>query len=437
MLPPRVTWSQPPHPPPTEFEVHRSILRVPGHRRRPGTQDRPPSRRPASWCRRSVERLATRPTKSASRRWSTRPGWPRTLTPREPTREPNGQSLWFGAELDPDGDHDQVWFRIAEVAIGRMPEKTPGDRCRMLVDALIVWITLDRPLEPGINRFEVRGLQPRPGPWWPPPASARPRPPTASPRRRSPRTPAGRTPALCAASTPGSPAGRSRTRPWPATSPSSTSRGELRRARRRRWPRRASGPASPARRVRPGNERARILAGYRRTAVERGRGQARPFGAADLTAVLASCHRRRRRRGRGVESDEVVLKRGRLDAVIAGLLFMAGLRRSEVSALRWADSRRVCRRRRDAGDGPPRQDEPGWRDEGRAVREGRRRPRAPDAAVRREPVARGPGRAALAADGGAAVPGVGAGVGRRGAGNRPLGSCRAGVGAGVGRRRPT
>ena len=136
-------------------------------------------------------------------------------------------------------------------------------------------------------------------------ASARPRPPTASPRRRSPRTPAGRTPALCAASTPGSPAGRSRTRPWPATSPSSTSRGELRRARRRRWPRRASGPASPARRVRPGNERARILAGYRRTAVERGRGQARPFGAADLTRrprqlppASSSRPRRRVRRGR-------------------------------------------------------------------------------------------------------------------------------------------
>ena len=29
--------------------------------------------------------------------------------------------------------------------------------------------------------------------------------------------------------------------------------------------------------------------------------------------------------------------RGRLDAVIAGLLFMGGRRRSEVSALRWAD----------------------------------------------------------------------------------------------------
>ena len=46
---------------------------------------------------------------------------------------------------------------------------------------------------------------------------------------------------------------------------------------------------------------------------------------------------RPRRRGRGVESDPVALERGRLDAVIAGLLFMAGMRRSEVSALRWAD----------------------------------------------------------------------------------------------------
>ena len=87
----------------------------------------------------------------------------------------------------------------------------------------------------------------------------------------------------------------------------------------------------------PGGERtARVLAGYRRTAGERGRGQARPFGAADLAAVLATCHRPRRR-GRGVESDPVARERGRLDAVIAGLLFMAGMRRSEVSALHWAD----------------------------------------------------------------------------------------------------
>ena len=87
----------------------------------------------------------------------------------------------------------------------------------------------------------------------------------------------------------------------------------------------------------PAGERtARVLAGYRRTASDRGRGQARPFGVSDLAAVLATCHRPRRR-GRGVESEEVALERGRLDAVIAGLLFMAGMRRSEVSALRWAD----------------------------------------------------------------------------------------------------
>ena len=42
----------------------------------------------------------------------------------------------------------------------------------------------------------------------------------------------------------------------------------------------------------PAGERtARVLAGYRRTAGDRGRGQARPFSAADLAAVLATCHR--------------------------------------------------------------------------------------------------------------------------------------------------
>ena len=94
---------------------------------------------------------------------------------------------------------------------------------------------------------------------------------------------------------------------------------------------RLAGQADPA-----GERTARVLAGYRRTAGDRGRGQARPFSAADLAAVLATCHRPRRR-GRGVESDQVAAARGRLDAVIAGLLFMGGLRRSEVSALRWAD----------------------------------------------------------------------------------------------------
>ena len=87
----------------------------------------------------------------------TREDWPRgtrTLTPHDPIREPNGRTLWFGAGLDPDGE--QVWFRLDEDAIGRMPEKTPTARGDRLVDALIVWITPDRQLEPGINRFEVR-----------------------------------------------------------------------------------------------------------------------------------------------------------------------------------------------------------------------------------------------------------------------------------------
>ena len=37
-----------------------------------------------------------------------------------------------------------------------MPEKTPRARRGRLVDALIVWITPDRQLGPGLNRFEVR-----------------------------------------------------------------------------------------------------------------------------------------------------------------------------------------------------------------------------------------------------------------------------------------
>ena len=63
-----------------------------------------------------------------------------------------------------------------------------------------------------------------------------------------------------------------------------------------------AGQPSPA-----GERTARVLAGYRRTASDRGRGQARPFGVSDLAAVLATCHRPRRR-GRGVESDEVALE---------------------------------------------------------------------------------------------------------------------------------
>ena len=161
----------------------------------------------------------------------------------------------------------------------------------------------------------------------------------------------------------------------------------------------------------PAGERtARVLAGYRRTAGDRGRGQARPFGVSDLAAVLATCHRSRRR-GRGVGSDQVAAERGRLDAVIAGLLFMAGMRRSEVSALRWAD---VV----DATDGDgilitvrrSKTNQEG-RGQRRAVREGRRGARPPDAPRRFEAGARRSRGAVIGADGWTAV--HGSGVGRR------------------------
>ena len=67
----------------------------------------------------------------------------------------------------------------------------------------------------------------------------------------------------------------------------------------------------------------RVLAGFRRTADH-------------LSAVLATCHRPRKS-GRGIKAPTTAARRGRLDAAIAGLLFMAGLRRSEVAALRWSD----------------------------------------------------------------------------------------------------
>ncbi len=87
----------------------------------------------------------------------TREDWPggaQTLTSRDPTREPNGRILWFGAALDADGQ--QVWFRITAEAVGRMREKTPRARGARLIDALLAWLTPDRQLQPELNRFEVR-----------------------------------------------------------------------------------------------------------------------------------------------------------------------------------------------------------------------------------------------------------------------------------------
>ena len=95
--------------------------------------------------------------------------------------------------------------------------------------------------------------------------------------------------------------------------------------------RKLAGQPDPA-----GERTARVLGGYRRTAADRGRGQAAPLSADGLAAILATAERPRTD-GRGVESHTTAQRRGRTDAVIAGLLFMGGLRRSEVSALEWRD----------------------------------------------------------------------------------------------------
>ena len=74
---------------------------------------------------------------------------------------------------------------------------------------------------------------------------------------------------------------------------------------------RLAGQPAPA-----GEATARVLGGFRRTAADRGRGQAA----------------RPRTDGRGVESPTTAHRRDRLDAVIASLLFMGGRRRSEVAS---------------------------------------------------------------------------------------------------------
>ena len=82
------------------------------------------------------------------------PGGGRTLTPRAPCLEPNGQTYWFGAGVAPDGN--EVWFRIDMAAVHRMQEKTPTARGECLVDILIAWMTPpDRQLGPELNRFQV------------------------------------------------------------------------------------------------------------------------------------------------------------------------------------------------------------------------------------------------------------------------------------------
>ena len=61
------------------------------------------------------------------------PGGAWTLTPREPGREPNRQTFWFGGRARRD-------------AVAR------GER---LVDVLLAWLTPARRLGPEVNRFQV------------------------------------------------------------------------------------------------------------------------------------------------------------------------------------------------------------------------------------------------------------------------------------------
>ena len=62
-----------------------------------------------------------------------------------------------------------------------------------------------------------------------------------------------------------------------------------------------------------GEATARVLGGFRRTAADRGRGQAAPLRADGLAAILATADRPRTD-GRGVESPTTAHRRGRLDA---------------------------------------------------------------------------------------------------------------------------
>ena len=80
----------------------------------------------------------------------------------------------------------------------------------------------------------------------------------------------------------------------------------------------------------------RTLAGIRKDGRERGRGQARAV-TYDQVIRMQAVAAQPRRRGRGMESPEVATRRGSEDAALVGLAFQAGLRRSEIAALRWAD----------------------------------------------------------------------------------------------------
>ena len=92
-----------------------------------------------------------------------------------------------------------------------------------------------------------------------------------------------------------------------------------------------AGTRSPA-----GEVARRTLAGIRKEGRGRGRGQATAVTYDEVIRIQAVAARPRRR-GRGMESVALALRRGLEDSALAGLAFQAGLRRSEIAALAWAD----------------------------------------------------------------------------------------------------
>ena len=71
-------------------------------------------------------------------------------------------------------------------------------------------------------------------------------------------------------------------------------------------------------------------------AAERGRGQAKAITRDDFAVILARAGEPRKL-GRGMETAETAAERAQIDRAIAGVLFHAGLRRSEAAELRWGD----------------------------------------------------------------------------------------------------
>ena len=94
---------------------------------------------------------------------------------------------------------------------------------------------------------------------------------------------------------------------------------------------RIAGKANPA------GEAVRLaLKGIRKEGRGRGRGQAVAVTYEQVIRIQAAACQPRRH-GRGIERQATAIARGQVDAALVGLAFQAGLRRSEIADLTWAD----------------------------------------------------------------------------------------------------